>query len=61
MKLLRMAGFIQEMLEKLTAEGYLKITGRVKDIFKTTKGEYISPSTIEMKLSEIIILNKFVL
>ena len=33
-------------------EGYLKITGRVKDIFKTTKGEYISPSTIEMKLSE---------
>ena len=33
-------------------EGYLKITGRVKDIFKTAKGEYISPSTIEMKLSE---------
>ena len=32
-------------------EGYLKITGRVKDIFKTAKGEYISPSTIEMKLS----------
>ena len=37
---------------EIDAEGYLKITGRVKDIFKTTKGEYISPSTIEMKLSE---------
>ncbi|RPG53150.1 MAG: hypothetical protein CBC44_002825 [Flavobacteriales bacterium TMED84] len=37
---------------EIDSEGYLKITGRVKDIFKTTKGEYISPSKIEMKLSE---------
>ena len=35
----------------LDDKGYLFITGRVKDIFKTAKGEYISPSTIEMKLS----------
>ena len=29
----------------------LRITGRVKDIFKTSKGKYVSPSPIEMKLS----------
>ena len=32
-------------------EGFLKITGRVKDIFKTSKGKYIAPSPIESKLS----------
>jgi len=31
--------------------GFLKITGRVKDLFKTSKGKYIAPSPIEMKLS----------
>ena len=31
-------------------EGFLKITGRVKDLFKTAKGKYVSPSPIEMKL-----------
>lgn len=31
-------------------EGYLKITGRVKDLFKTTKAKYVAPSPIEMKL-----------
>jgi len=29
----------------------LRITGRVKDIFKTSKGKYVAPSPIEMKLS----------
>ena len=33
-------------------DGFLKITGRVKDIFKTSKGKYIAPSPIEMKFSE---------
>jgi long-chain acyl-CoA synthetase len=33
-------------------EGYLTITGRVKDQFKTDKGKYISPSPIELKLSK---------
>jgi long-subunit acyl-CoA synthetase (AMP-forming) len=28
------------------------LLGRVKDIFKTSKGKYIAPSPIEMKLSE---------
>ena len=32
--------------------GFLKITGRVKDIFKTEKGKYVSPSPIELKLSK---------
>ena len=32
-------------------EGYLKITGRVKDLFKTGKGKYVAPSPIEMKMS----------
>ena len=33
---------------ELTADGFLKITGRVKDMFKTTKGEYVVPGPIEM-------------
>lgn len=31
-------------------EGYLSITGRVKDQFKTDKGKYISPAPIETRL-----------
>ena len=31
-------------------EGYLIITGRIKDQFKTDKGKYISPAPIEMEL-----------
>ena len=37
---------------EIDADGFLKITGRVKDIFKTSKGKYVAPSPIEMKLSE---------
>jgi long-chain acyl-CoA synthetase len=33
-------------------DGYLYITGRVKDQFKTDKGKYISPSSIEMRLTD---------
>jgi long-chain acyl-CoA synthetase len=35
---------------KISADGFLTITGRVKDLFKTDKGKYISPAPIEMKL-----------
>jgi long-chain acyl-CoA synthetase len=32
------------------AKGRLKITGRVKDLFKTSKGKYVAPAPIEDKL-----------
>ena len=33
-------------------DGYLTITGRIKDIFKTSKGKYVAPNPIELKLSK---------
>lgn len=33
-------------------EGYIRITGRLKDIFKTAKGKYVTPSPIEAALME---------
>lgn len=33
-------------------DGYLSITGRVKDQFKTDKGKYIAPSPIELQYSK---------
>jgi long-chain acyl-CoA synthetase len=33
-------------------DGFLKITGRVKDIFKTDKGKYVAPAPIELELSK---------
>ncbi len=32
---------------RLEADGCLRITGRVKDIFKTSKGKYVAPAPIE--------------
>jgi len=32
-------------------EGFLRITGRVKDLFKTSKGKYVAPAPIELHLS----------
>jgi long-chain acyl-CoA synthetase len=34
----------------IDAEGCLRITGRVKDLFKTSKGKYVAPAPIEDKL-----------
>ena len=34
----------------LDPEGNLRITGRVKDLFKTSKGKYVAPAPIEDKL-----------
>lgn len=34
----------------IDAEGYLTITGRIKDQFKTSKGKYIMPAPVESKL-----------
>jgi long-chain acyl-CoA synthetase len=33
------------------AQGNLKLTGRVKDLFKTSKGKYVAPAAIEAMLS----------
>jgi len=32
-------------------EGFLRLTGRIKDIFKTSKGKYVAPAPIENLLS----------
>ncbi|MBM4279744.1 MAG: AMP-binding protein [Deltaproteobacteria bacterium] len=34
------------------ADGVLKLTGRVKELFKTAKGKYVAPAPIENKLNE---------
>jgi long-chain acyl-CoA synthetase len=37
---------------ELDADGFLKITGRVKDIFKTSKGKYVAPAPIEGEIAK---------
>lgn len=37
---------------RIDDEGYIFITGRVKDLFKTDKGKYVSPVPIESKLGK---------
>lgn len=36
----------------IDADGYLTITGRIKDQFKTSKGKYIMPAVVEARLLE---------
>lgn len=35
---------------QISSDGFLTITGRVKDLFKTDKGKYIAPAPIEMRI-----------
>ena len=37
---------------EICKDGYIKITGRIKDTFKTAKGEFITPSLIESLVLE---------
>jgi long-chain acyl-CoA synthetase len=37
----------------LDSDGFLTITGRIKDLFKTSGGKYIAPSAIESKFKAI--------
>jgi long-subunit acyl-CoA synthetase (AMP-forming) len=37
---------------EIDSKGFLKITGRIKDIFKTDKGKYVAPAPIELELSK---------
>jgi len=36
---------------EISSDGYLKITGRLKDVFKTEKGKFVQPSKIESLLA----------
>jgi long-chain acyl-CoA synthetase len=38
---------------ELDAEGFLQITGRIKELFKTSGGKYIAPPAIESKFKAI--------
>jgi len=46
---------------KIDKGGHLTITGRVKDIFKTSKGKYVSPSPIENLLSHTALIKQICL
>lgn len=37
---------------RMDEDGYVFITGRLKDIFKTEKGKYVAPAPIEFKIME---------
>jgi long-chain acyl-CoA synthetase len=43
---------------QLTSEGYLKITDRKKEIFKTSGGKYVAPQTMENKFKESIFIEQ---
>jgi len=45
---------------KIEPEGHLKITGRKKEIFKTSLGKYISPQLIENKFKESSFIDNIV-
>ena len=45
---------------EIDAEGFLRLTGRVKEIFKTSMGKYISPSLIENKMLESPFINSII-
>jgi long-chain acyl-CoA synthetase len=41
---------------EIDEEGYLKITGRIKELFKTDKGKYVAPAPIELELSKNVLI-----
>ena len=46
----RLENTVQYIKGELDELGRLKLTGRIKEIFKTSKGKYIAPAPIENKL-----------
>jgi len=47
-------------LGHLEPEGHLKITGRKKELFKTSFGKYVSPQPIEDKLKESLFIDQLI-
>jgi len=47
-------------LGHIETEGQLKITGRKKEIFKTSFGKYVSPQPIEDKFKESLFINQLI-
>jgi len=45
-------------LGELDSDGYLKITGRVKELFKTSKGKYVAPTPIEKQFSSCTLIEQ---
>lgn len=41
-------------------DGFLRLTGRVKEVFKTSMGKYISPSMIENRMMESSYINNII-
>ena len=48
-------------LGEIDDQGFLYITGRVKDIFKTSKGKYIAPSPIEQLFQSVLNIEHLIL
>jgi long-chain acyl-CoA synthetase len=46
---------------EFTADGFLKITDRKKELFKTSGGKYVAPAPIENKLKESIYIDQIAL
>lgn len=46
---------------EVDGQTFLKITGRVKDLFKTDKGKYVAPAPIEMALSKNTLIDQICL
>jgi long-chain acyl-CoA synthetase len=47
-------------LGHIEPEGHLKITGRKKELFKTSFGKYISPQPIEDKFKESLFIDQMI-
>jgi long-chain acyl-CoA synthetase len=47
-------------LGRLEPKGHLKITGRKKELFKTSFGKYVSPQPIEDKLKESLFIDQLI-
>ncbi len=47
-------------LGRMEQEGFLKITGRKKELFKTSFGKYVSPQPIEDKFKESLFIDQLV-